>query len=83
MSRHHVIDGVAVPYTADEEAAQDASEAIVLAEQAEYVRTAAIKADIAAIENHEPRAVRELGVRLGDQASIDKDALIAVERTKL
>ena len=45
MSRHHIIDGVKIDFTPEEETARDAEEAAVAAEQAEYVAKEKYKDD--------------------------------------
>ena len=45
MSRHHIIDGVKIDFTPEEETARDAEEAAVAAEQADYVAKEKYKDD--------------------------------------
>jgi len=80
---HKHVNGVDIRLTAAEIAELEAHEIVTTAAAVEAERIAAIKAEITDIEDYQPRSVRELGVRLGDQESLNKDALIEIERAKL
>jgi len=69
MHRHHMIDGVAVPFTQEEETARDAEEKLWAEEQAELAKTQYQRDR----QPEYPPATDYLdGVVKGDQAQIDK-----------
>ena len=69
MHRHHMIDGVAVPFTQEEETARDAEEKLWAEEQAELAKTQYQRDR----QPEYPPATDYLdGVVKGDQGQIDK-----------
>jgi len=69
MHRHHMIDGVAVPFTQEEETARDAEEKAWAEEQVELAKTKYQrdrKAEYPPMENYLD------GIVKGDQTQIDK-----------
>jgi hypothetical protein len=81
MTRFHNVDGKRVPFTAEEEAARDAEEAIWAAGQP----TRNALAEIARLENLEtPRRLAEAVLTVEGKTWLEANrALIAAERAKL
>lgn len=82
MARHHDIDGVAVPFTAAEEAEADAREAAWAAGQAERDRiahNAPILAEIEALDRFIPRGLEDLIAAL----AVDVTTLPQVQQDRL